>query len=212
MATYTVSSVQRIDDYAVIQTLEPVSELAVGQEFTLASLAETSLNGSHTVYALPDYLYQGVDSQGDLLFDGLQPLPNQILFYDVGANIERDTTLSTGTLTYTLTCTWVTDAMIEDYLGLTLTGVDDAALLVKCAAASNAFAYRRRLESGYHDSLSVSPGGDVTLGVTMIGAAYFRQRGSFNSLASFDGMGAPPASGITPMVMQLLGINKPQVA
>ncbi len=62
------------------------------------------------------------------------------------------------------------------------------------------------------DSLTTSPGGDVTLGTIMIGAAYFRQQGSYTALASFDGMGTPPANGITPMVLQLLGINRPQVA
>ena len=91
--------------------------------------------------------------------------------------------------------------------------MDDAAFLTQCAAAANAFAYRRRVEAGYlQDSLTTSPGGDVTLGTIMVGAAYFRQRGSFNSIASFDGMGIAPATGITPMVMQLLGINRPQVA
>jgi hypothetical protein len=86
-------------------------------------------------------------------------------------------------------------------------------LLTQCAAAANAFAYRRRVEAGYlEDSLTTSPGGDVTLGTIMVGAAYFRQQGSFTSLASFDGMGAPPSTGLSPMVMQLLGINRPQVA
>jgi hypothetical protein len=94
-----------------------------------------------------------------------------------------------------------------------LTSANAATLLTQCAAAANAFAYRRRAEAGYlQDSLTVSPGGDVTLGTVMIGAAYFRQQGSFTSLASFDGMGSPPANGITPMVLQLLGINRPQVA
>ena len=46
----------------------------------------------------------------------------------------------------------------------------------------------------------------------MVGAAYYRQQGAFNSLASFDQMGIPPANGVTPMIMQLLGVNRPQVA
>ena len=52
----------------------------------------------------------------------------------------------------------------------------------------------------------------MVVGIVLVGAAYFRQRGSYNNIASFDGMGNPPATGITPMVMQLLGINRPQVA
>ena len=140
-------------------------------------------------------------------------IANQVLFYDAGDDLEFSTAVPTGTLTWTQTCTWITAAQIEDYLGLTLTGVDDATFLTQCAAAANAFAYRRRVEAGYgQDSLTTSPGGDVTLGTIMVGAAYFRQRGSFNTIASFDGMGIAPATGITPMVMQLLGINRPQVA
>jgi hypothetical protein len=210
MAVYTVTFHQRLDDYAVVQTLTD-TDINPGQTFTLASLGH-GLNGTHVAYACPQYLFIGVDSQGDLLFDAGTPIPNQVLFYDVGDDLERGTTNSTGTLTFTPTCTWVSDGQIEDYLGLELTGAGDGAFLVQCAAAANAFAYRRRSESGYTDSLSVVPSGDVSLGTIMVGAAYFRQRGAFNTLASFDGMGIPPASGITPMIMQLLGINRPQVA
>jgi len=211
MATYTVTSVQRLDDYAVIQTLEPVAELATGQDFTLGSLAETTLNGAQTIYALPEYEYIGVDSQGDLLFNGAVPRVNQILFYDVGDDIGRATTNSVGTFTFTLTCTWVTGPSIKTYLGITTEAADDA-FLVQCAAASNAFAYRRRIEAGYSDSLTTSPGGDATLGTLMIGGAYFRQRSSYNNVATFDGLGVAPSNGINPMVMQLLGINRPAVA
>ena len=211
MATYTVTSVQRLDDYAVVQTLESISELAAGQSFTLSALAETTLNGSQTIYALPEYLYIGVDSQGDLRFDGNVSLDNQILFYDAGADIGRETTLSTGTLTYTLSCTWITGPQIKTYLGIQTDAADDL-FLVECAAAANAFAYRRRLEANYHDGLSNAPSGDVQLGTKMIGGAYFRQRSSYNEIASFDGMGVAPANGVTPMIMQLLGINRPAVA
>jgi hypothetical protein len=103
--------------------------------------------------------------------------------------------------------------MIQEYVGLTSVTAEDAALLVTCAAAANAFAYRRRLEAGYlSDSQTTVPSSDVLLGTIMIGAAYFRQRGSFNTIASFDGMGIAPSNGVTPMIMQLLGINRPQVA
>ena len=210
MAVYTVTFHQRLDDYAVVQTLTD-TDINPGQTFTLASVGH-DLNGTHVAYACPQYLFIGVDTEGNLLFDAGTPIPNQVLFYDVGADLERSSTLSVGTLNFTPTCTWVTDAQIEDYLGLELTGAGDAAFLVQCAAAANAFSYRRRSESGYTDSLSVVPSGDVSLGTIMVGAAYFRQRGSFNTIASFDGMGIPPASGITPMIMQLLGINRPQVA
>jgi hypothetical protein len=52
----------------------------------------------------------------------------------------------------------------------------------------------------------------VFLGTVMVAAAYFRQRSSYSTIASFEQLGAPPASSVTPMIMQLLGINRPQVA
>lgn len=212
MAVYTVIAHQRLDNYAVVQTLTD-TPIEPGQQITLAGLGH-GLNGTHTVLFCPQYEFIGTDgTTGEWLYNDQIAIANQVLFYDEGNNLEWKTAVPTGTLTWTQTCTWITASQIEDYLGLTLTGVDDASFLAQCASAANAFAYRRRSEAGYlEDSLTTSPGGDVTLGTIMIGSAYFRQRGSFNTIASFDGMGVAPATGITPMVLQLLGINRPQVA
>ena len=212
MAVYTVIAHQRTDNYAVVQTLTD-TPIEPGQSITLAGLGH-GLNGTHTVLFCPQYEFIGTDGEtGEWMYNPTVPRANQVLFYDQAADLEWTTTVPTGTLTWTQTCTWITGTQIEDYLGIPLTSADDASFLTQCASAANAFAYRRRSEAGYlEDSLTTSPGGDVTLGTIMIGAAYFRQRGSFNTIASFDGMGAPPASGVTPMIMQLLGINRPQVA
>lgn len=209
MATFTVTSVQRIANYAVVQTLTP-TELVVGQSFTLAALAQTSLNGTWTVYAVPAYLYIGLDGEGDLILNPDYPLENQILFYSVGADINRDSTESVGTLTYTQTCTWITGDDIVAWLGIQPT-VTDETFLTQCASAASSYAYRRRVEAGYTDSLTTVPGEDVKLATTMIGGSYFRQRSAFNSIASYDQMGAP-MTGLSPMVLQLLGCAKPQVA
>lgn len=212
MSVFTVIAHQRLDDYAVVQTLTN-TDIEPGQTITLAGLGH-GLNGTYTVLFCPQYAYIGTSSDtGEWAYDPNVHRPNQVMVYDAGDNLEFSTAVPTGTLTWTLTCTWITAAQIEDYLGIPLTSVDDATFLTQCAAAANAFAYRRRYESGYlQDSLTTSPGGDVTLGTIMIGAAYFRQRGSYNAIASFEGMGLPPANGVTPMVMQLLGVNRPQVA
>jgi hypothetical protein len=101
------------------------------------------------------------------------------------------------------------------YLGITIDNPsDDYTLLTQATSASNAFCFRRRQESGYTgDSLSTSPGGDVTLGTLMYGAALWRSRGSVQeTFATFDGMGTASVSAMTPIVKQLLGISRPQVA
>jgi hypothetical protein len=210
MAVFNITSRMRLDDYAVVQTLTN-TDITPGQSITIAGLGD-GFDGTFLVLACPQYEYAGVETDGTLIFDETVPRPNQLLFVDVGADFEYEVEVL-GTVTWTLTCTWINNTQISNYLDIPLTSTNAAALLVQCAAAANAFAFRRRVEAGYlQDSLTTSPGGDVSLGTIMIGAAYFRQQGSYTALASFDGMGVPPANGITPMVLQLLGINRPQVA
>ena len=209
MAVYQVTFHQRLDNYAVVQTLtEP--DIAVGQSMTIADLGH-SLNGTHVVYDLPAYYFLGVDSEGDLLFDVNQPIPNQVLFYDAGDDLGRSAAIPQGTLTYVETCTWVTGPQIATYLGITTAG-DETAFLVQVAAAANAFCFRRRQESGYTDALTTSPGGDVTLGTLMYGSALYRQRGAVDQFASFTDMASAPVVGLSGLVKQLLGISRPQVA
>jgi hypothetical protein len=62
------------------------------------------------------------------------------------------------------------------------------------------------------DSLSTSPSGAVTLGTIAYGGFLYRQRGSVSDFASFDGMVAGGSVGLSPMIKQLLGIDRPQIA
>lgn len=212
MAVFTVISRQRLDDYAVVQTLT-ATDIEVGQSITLAGV-DSGINGTFTVLACPQYEYMGANvDTGELMFNETLPHPNQLLVRSVGDDLQWGTQLPTATCTWTLTCTWVTATDIEDYVGIGTASIEEAAFLTQCATACNAFAYRRRYEAGYlQDSLTTAPSGDVKLGTIMIGAAYYRQKGSYSQIATFDGMGAPPSTGVSPMVMQLLGINRPQVA
>jgi len=211
MAVYSVIFHQRLDNYAVVQTLE-ATDIAIGESITLAGLGH-SLNGTHTVYALPQYEYIGVGTEGDIQLDANVPIPNQVLFYDADDDLERSAAIPPGTLTYTQTCTWVSSANVQLWLGLTSPSADETTFLAQCVSAGNQVAYRRRQEAGYFDSLSTSPSGDCTLGTIMLAGAYFRQRGSIDQFASFDAMGqAITTNAFTPMVKQLLGIDRPAVA
>ena len=210
MATYTVTFKQLLDNYAVLQTLTD-TEIEVGQSITVASVA-APFNGTFVVYAMPKYEYIGIDTEGDLLFNSNVSIPNQVLFACTGTDVGR--IASSGTITYTQNCTWVTVAELVTYLGVDITNPsDDYTLASQARAAANDFAYRRRQESGYFDSLTTSPGHDVTLGTLMYAAALWRARGSVqDTFATFDGMGSAPVSAMTPMIKQLLGIDRPQVA
>jgi hypothetical protein len=184
----------------------------VGQSITVASVA-APFNGTFVVYAMPKYEYIGIDTDGDLLFNSNVSIPNQVLFACTGTDVNR-TASATGTITYTQNCTWVTTAELITYLGVEITNPsDDYTLATQARNAANDFCYRRRQESGYFDSLTTSPGHDVTLGTLMYAAALWRARGSVqDTFATFDGMGSASVSAMTPVIKQLLGIHRPQVA
>ncbi len=210
MATYTVTNKYLIDNFAVLQLLTP-SEIAVGSSITVAGV-DATFNGTYTVRALPQYLYIGTDTQGDLLYDYQVPIADQVLYAKTASDVER--VAASGTVAYDPVCTWVTAAQVMSYLGITIANPsDDYTLLTQSVSAGNQFCYRRRQESSYIDSLSVSPGGDATLGTLMYCAALWRSRGSIESTyATFDGMGSAPQQSLTPIVKQLLGIPRPAVA
>ena len=210
MATYTVTNKYLIDNFAVLQLLTP-SEIAVGSSITVAGV-DATFNGTYSVRALPQYLFLGIDTQGDLLYDYQVPIADQVLYAKTASDVKR--VAASGTVSYDPVCTWVTAAQVMSYLGITITNPsDDYTLLTQSVSAGNQFCYRRRQESSYIDSLSVSPGGDATLGTLMYCAALWRSRGSIESTyATFDGMGSAPQQSLTPIVKQLLGIPRPAVA
>ena len=96
MATYTVTNKYLIDNYAVLQLLTP-SEVAVGQSITVAGV-DATFNGTYSVYALPQYLYIGTDTEGDLLYDYQVPIQNQVLYAKTADDVER--TAASGTVSY----------------------------------------------------------------------------------------------------------------
>lgn len=208
MAAYTVTHKQLADNYAVLQTLTP-NDLVVGGTFTVGSVA-VPFNGTFTVYALPEYLFIGVDNEGDLLFNYEIPVANQVLYACTGADVQR--TASTGTITFTETCTWITAAQIEDWLGIGTASALDTAFLTQCALAANSLAFTRRQEAGYIDSLATVPNGQVSLGTISLGGFFYRQRGAVTDFASFDGLAAGTSTGLSPAIKMLLGIPRPAVA
>jgi len=210
MATFTVTHHQRLDDVAVVQTLED-TEIAVGQSIVLAGLGH-GLNGTHTVLAVPTRLFIGVDDQGDYLFDQAVIITNQLLFNDSGDDLKRSAADPFGTLTWTATCTWIVNANVTEFLGISVASANDTAFITSCVSAANQFAYRKRKEAGYSDSLTTSPGGDVTLGTTLYAAGLYRERGSIDSFQSFQDMSVAAPTMTMGRVMQLLGCNRSQVA
>ena len=209
MSTFSITHAQRIDGYAVVQTLES-TDVGTGQVVAVTDVA--GFNGTFVVQAVPTYLYLGVNDEGDWLFDPEIILPNQLLYYDNAADVARDAVIPSGTLTWSPVCTWASDQDVLDWLGIDPATVNDSAFVTTATNAANAFAYRRRRESGYFDSLTVVPGPDVLLGTIMQAGTYYRERGSVDSFASFSDMGGPVPFGSHGQINKLLGVNRAQVA
>jgi hypothetical protein len=208
MATYSVTHKYLLNDYAVLQLLTP-SEIAVGESITVASV-DATFNGTYTVRALPQYLYIGTDDEGDLLYDFNEPIQNQVLYAKTASAVTR--VAATGTITYTQTCTWITSQNILDWLGITVATAGDQTFTTTCAAAANAFCYRRRQEAGYIDSLTTVPSQDVYLGTVMYGGMLYKSRGTVDVFSSFQDMGQTPVVGMNGQIKQLLGIDRPACA
>jgi len=208
MPSYSITHRQVTDDYLVVQTLED-TDIGIGQSVTLTGLGST-LNGTYTVVAVPLYRFLGVDDEGDFILEPEIIILNQLMMAKTHADVERGPV--SGTLSFAATCTWITNQMVIDWLGISSATANDTAFITKCVGAANAYAYRRRREAGYFDSLTTVPGGDVELGTIMYAGSLYRERGSVDSYASFEEMGTPVAFGAHGQINRLLGVNRSQVA
>lgn len=210
MATFTVTHHQRLDNVAVVQTLES-TDITIGQQITLSGLGH-GLNGTQTVFAVPTNLFAGVDQEGDYLYNSDVVIPNQLLFQDVGDDLERSAADPVGSLVWTQTCTWITVADLTEFLGISGATANDTAFMTSSVNASNAWSFKRRVQAGYHDSLTTVPDAAVKAGVVLMAGSLYRERGSIDSFASFQDMSisAPVAS--MGRINQLLGIKRSQVA
>jgi hypothetical protein len=208
MTVYAITFKQRVDNFGVV-TLLVNAPLTVGQDIVTAGLGQ-GLDGSHTIYALPQFLVTGVDEFGIVEVNQNVPIPNQVVFANTGNDIDRvavsSATLATGV------CLWIDDEDVADYLGIEVATSAETDFLEICAQSSNDFCYRRRREAGYVDPLATPPSEDVKLGTIMYAGALYRQRGAIDSFASFDGMSTAQIVGLAPIIKQLLGIDRPQVA
>jgi hypothetical protein len=210
VATYTITHKQVVDNVAIVQLLEPL-EFEVGQSITIAGVNAT-WNGTHKILALPEYYLTGVSLQGDYEYDTNRIITNQVLFALTTDDAER--AAASGTVTYSVTCTWIVLADLEDYLGFVFTNPSaDLDVANMAISAANAFAFRRRQEAGYWDSPSTVPDGAAKLGTVQYAAILYRERGSTEAFASFDPLATGgPVTGNYGQILRLLGVGKPQVA
>ena len=209
MATFTITHVMRLDGYAVVQTLEQ-TDIGIAQSITVAGLTNSSLNGTQKVLAVPVWRLVGLDDEGDFVYDYDELIENQLLFADAGADIERQA--DSGTITWTQTCTWITSNDVLAWLGISVATANDTTFVGVCTDAANAYAFRRRKEASYFDSLTTVPSADVKLGTIMFAGALYRERGSVDSFQSFADMAVTAPMGSMGQINRLLGVNRSVVA
>ena len=207
MAAFTITHTQRLDNVAILQTLQS-TDISIGQSIVVSDNAGYA--GTYIVQDVPVYLFTGTDAFGDYHFDTDFIIPNQLLVLQSGTDAARAT--ATGTVAWTQTCTWATAQNVLDWLGIATASANDTTFVTTCTAAANAWAFRKRVEAGYHDALATSPTSAALLGTTMYAGSLYRQRGSVDSFASFESMGSSAPTASMGEIMRLLGINRSQVA
>jgi hypothetical protein len=208
MAVFTVTHAQRVDDYAVIQTLE-ATDITIGQTIVVAGVGN-NFDATYIVQAVPTFGFVGIGVQGDFIFDYEVTITNQLLVKSNFDNYPRAS--ATGTVTWTQSCSWTTTAAVQEFLGISSATANDTAFLTTCVAAANAWCFRRRVSAGYHDNLTSAPDGAVLLGTTLYAAGCYRERGTTgDSYASFGDMSGPPLMTLG-RVNQLLGVKRSQCA
>ena len=208
MAVFTVTHAQRVDDYAVIQTLED-TDITTGQTIVVAGVGN-NFDATYIVQAVPTFLFLGVSYEGDFEYDPNVTITNQLLVKSDFDNYQRSA--ATGTVTWTQSCTWTSVAAVQEFLGIASATANDTAFLTTCVAAANSWCFRRRVSAGYHDNLTSPPDGAVLLGTTLYAAGCYRERGTTgDTYASFGDMSGPPLMTLG-RVNQLLGVKRSQVA
>ena len=208
MASFNLAFHTRLDNYAVLQTF--VDTDIQSQDSVVVAGADHGFSGTHTVISTEPYLFIGVSDEGDLLFDYDVIMENQFIYKNTGTDFERS--VATGTVTFTPTCSWITSADVTSWLGIEVATANDTAFIAVCVSAANSWAFRKRREAGYTDSLTTAPDGAAKLGTIMYAATQYRSRGAVDGYASFDSMGMGTPTMSLGQIMQLLGCGRPQVA
>jgi hypothetical protein len=209
MATFNIAFQTRLDNYAVLQTF--VDTDIQPQDSVVVAATAGGFNATATVISTEPYEFLGVSEEGDLVFNYQVIIQNQFIYANAGADAPRDAAAS-GTVTFTPSPQWITSADVTSWLGIEVATANDTAFIAVCVSAANSWAFRKRREAGYTDSLSSAPDGASKLGTIMYAAMQYRSRGAVDGYSSFDSMGMGTPTMSLGQIMQLLGCGKPQVA
>ena len=145
-----------------------------------------------------------------MVFDYDTIMQNQFIYANAGTDYPRD--VATGTVAFTPSPQWVTSADVTSWLGIEVATANDTAFIAVCVSAANSWAFRKRREAGYTDSLSSAPDGAAKLGTIQYAAIQYRSRGAVDGFSSFESMNMGTPTMSLGQIMALLGCGRPQVA
>ena len=209
MTTFTITQSSRVGGYGVVQTLEQLANIPLGSYINIVDSTRGLDGNQQVVWSLVNYELIDVTPEGELVFDYDVPREHQVIFPNAGANLAYG--VDSGELRWEPEPTWIVSDDVTEWLGISVATANDTAFIATCVSAANVFAYRRRVESGYHDDIDAAPDGAVKLGTIMYAATLYRERGSADSFASFDQFGGGVPFGSLGRILQLLGVGRPQV-
>jgi hypothetical protein len=208
MATFNLAFHTRLEGYAILQTF--VDTDIQSQDSVVVAGAGHNFNGTHTVISTEPYLFMGVSEEGDLVFDYDTIMENQFIYVSAGDDLARS--IASGTVAFTPSPQWVTSADVTSWLGIEVATANDTAFIAVCVSAANSWAFRKRREAGYTDSLSSAPDGAAKLGTIQYAAIQYRSRGAVDGFSSFESMNMGTPTMSLGQIMALLGCGRPQVA
>lgn len=170
-------------------TLSDVDNLYVGDKVRVAGVG-TTFNGTHTLTAVDTTNLKVTFTNGNHTHAGADVNGQLIALVQ-----------------------WAADADVVAWLGIDSATANDTAFITECVEAGNEWCFTKRQQAGYSDRTALIPSPAVKNGTVMYSAMLYRERGSVDSYASFDSMalGATPSMSLG-RIMQLLGINRSQVA
>lgn len=184
--------------------INKISAVSGTYTLTLADVAGISVGTVVTVKGLPNNAWNVANET----IDAVNPVTKTVQYSHGNATIaEQDVD---GVLH--IHVQWIDAAYVEVILGYETAG-DDTTYLDECVDAAQDWTWRLRQSSGYkYDHPSIVPSADVRLGCGLYALALFREKGTVDGFASFDGMNIPATPTLSMgRILQLIGCKKPQV-
>ena len=125
MTTYDITQSSRVDGYDVLQTLESLPAIPLGNTINVVGSTRGLDGNGQTVWSLVEYELVRVTDEGELVFDYDVYRPNQIIFPNAGNDLAYG--VDSGEVRWEPEPTWITSADVEEFLGISAATANETA-------------------------------------------------------------------------------------